>query len=328
MRVAITGSSGFIGSRLVDHLSRDASVEKIVGLDVVPPRETSAKLSFVKQDVTQPMDRVFQEHGVDAAMHLAFVLDPMHDQARETSINVVGTENFARACEASGVKTVVLASSGTAYGAHPDNPVPLREEHPLRGNANYIYSRDKVKQEEILAGFAQRNPEARVAVLRPAVVLGPHVSNFMSRMVRHGTVYASSAENPPWQFVHEEDTGRAFAHALLQRAHGAFNVGAEGALTLDEIGRLAGAKVVKLWPWALKAATSLGWMLRMTSLTEAPAGVLSFLRFPWVVDPSKFVRETGFRYEHDSRGALMSFLESAGLAERGRQKEGKVAVGA
>jgi len=103
MRVAITGSSGFIGSRLVAQLSQDPDVEAIVGLDVAPPREPAPKLSFVKQDVTQPMDPAFRAQRVDAAVHLAFIVDPMHDERRMTEINIRGTENFIAACAAAAV---------------------------------------------------------------------------------------------------------------------------------------------------------------------------------------------------------------------------------
>ncbi len=310
MRVAISGSSGFIGSRLVAALTHDSDVEAIVGLDLNPPRESSPKLTFVKQDVTRPMDAPFREHRIDAAIHLAFIVDPMHDIQRMSEINLRGTENFIAACEASGVRTVVAASSATAYGAHADNPVPLTEDRPLRGNLEYSYSHDKMMMERMFHEFSARHPEARVGLLRPSIVLGPHVANFISRMIRSSVMYAFRDASPPCQFVHEDDAARAFAHALRHRVHGAFNIGGAGTMTPDEVVALTGTRLLKLPAWTMHFAVALGWFLRMRKLTEAPAGILPFIRYPWVGDPGKFVRETGFEYKYDTRGALQSFLVS------------------
>ena len=51
MRYLITGGSGYIGSRLVDLLSRRDDTERIVICDVVPPRGYKPKTSFERLDV-------------------------------------------------------------------------------------------------------------------------------------------------------------------------------------------------------------------------------------------------------------------------------------
>ncbi len=69
----------------------------------------------------------------DALVHLAFILNPMHDEAAMYEIDVGGTHNVLEAAADAGVGQVLVTSSSTAYGAFPDNPVPLTEEHPVRG---------------------------------------------------------------------------------------------------------------------------------------------------------------------------------------------------
>ena len=51
---------------------------------------------------------------------------------------------------AAGVGRVVYLSSVVAYGAHADNPTPIGEDHPLRGNAGFPYAEHKVAVEEAL----------------------------------------------------------------------------------------------------------------------------------------------------------------------------------
>ncbi|MEK9144413.1 MAG: hypothetical protein AAB339_02245, partial [Elusimicrobiota bacterium] len=42
----------------------------------------------------------------------------------------------------------------SAYGAHPDNPVPLTEESPLRPNMRFQYSRDKAETDRMFQDYA------------------------------------------------------------------------------------------------------------------------------------------------------------------------------
>ena len=51
MRYLITGGSGYIGGRLVDHLSRRDDVERIVVADVKPPGPFKPKTEFKQLDV-------------------------------------------------------------------------------------------------------------------------------------------------------------------------------------------------------------------------------------------------------------------------------------
>ena len=51
MRYVITGGSGYIGSRLVDHLSRRQDVERIVICDLQPPKHYKPKTEFERLDV-------------------------------------------------------------------------------------------------------------------------------------------------------------------------------------------------------------------------------------------------------------------------------------
>ena len=54
--------------------------------------------------------------------------------------NVRGTRNVFESARAAGASKVVYVSSGVAYGAHPDNDVPLTEESPLRANPDFPWA--------------------------------------------------------------------------------------------------------------------------------------------------------------------------------------------
>ena len=80
-RVAITGGSGYIGSRLIERLGGDASVARILVLDVRPlPRAYGPKVVYLQRDITEPIDDVLREHEIDVVVHLAFILKAGHNR--------------------------------------------------------------------------------------------------------------------------------------------------------------------------------------------------------------------------------------------------------
>ena len=79
LTVAITGVSGYVGSRLVERLESDPRVERILGFDLRPPSVRSTKLLFdsvdIRSDAFGP-----RLAGVDVVVHLAYVMDPIRDE--------------------------------------------------------------------------------------------------------------------------------------------------------------------------------------------------------------------------------------------------------
>ncbi|MBK9055427.1 MAG: NAD-dependent epimerase/dehydratase family protein [Chloroflexi bacterium] len=179
--VAVTGASGYVGQRVVAQLAAAPHIERILALDIRPATFTSDKVTFIRHDVAQPMTELFEQQGVDAAAHFAFVLNPTHDRVRERQVNVGGTENFLQACHAVQAQVVLVTSSATAYGAWPDNPPLLKETMPLRGKPGFAYVQDKVQQDLLTQQYAQGHPQSRVIITRMSVVMGPHVDNYISR---------------------------------------------------------------------------------------------------------------------------------------------------
>jgi UDP-glucose 4-epimerase len=142
--VAVTGCSGYIGSRLLRFLEDDDRVSKVIGVDVKPTALAGPRLEFHRMDVRdRALSALFREKAVDKVVHLAFVVDSLHDVALMHDIDVEGTRNTLAATEACGAGHLVVASSTSAFGAFGDNPVWLTEEHPPRRQPNFWYASDK-----------------------------------------------------------------------------------------------------------------------------------------------------------------------------------------
>lgn len=314
--VAVTGVSGYIGSRLVAQAREAPGETRIVGLDVREPVFDAPNLTFHQRDVRDPeLATLLRDEDVEALVHLAFHLDPIKDEERMRAVNVDGTRNVLEAVEHAGVEHVVVASSATAYGAHPDNPERIPEDHALRGHEHepsYYYSAHKVAQEELLDAFEVRNPEVTVTRLRPVIVMGPRMDNFISKLAEQGFLFGFPGSNPPFQFVHEDDVARAFWRALVTRAHGAFNIAAPDTIHLEEMSNLSGGRLLRLPGWV---SFPLGRLLWALGVAPAPPGQLHFARHPWVVDVTRAREELGWEAQVSTRDAYVAMLEAKGLLE-------------
>jgi UDP-glucose 4-epimerase len=78
---------------------------------------------------------------------------------------------------------VLVTLSAAAYGAFPDNPVPLTEDDPVRGVSAFSYTRDKTEADRLCQLWAARYPDRTMTIVRPCVVFGPNVDNYLMRLV-------------------------------------------------------------------------------------------------------------------------------------------------
>jgi UDP-glucose 4-epimerase len=184
VRYLITGGSGYIGSRLVERLAQRDNVERILICDVRPPRAFRPKVEFEQLDVTDKarVRELVEREKPDVLIHLAFLLNPIHDEFRMYEVDVGGTQNVLEAAEHAGVQQLLVTSSATAYGAFPDNPVPITEDQTVRGVPDFEYARDKAECDRLCQLWALRNPERVMTIVRPSIVLGPTVDNYIVRL--------------------------------------------------------------------------------------------------------------------------------------------------
>lgn len=305
--IAITGCSGYLGTRLVERLAEDDSVRTILGFDVRPPRERHPKLVFDEVDVRSAALEA-RLTGVDCLVHLAFVMEPIRDEAAMRDVNVNGSQNVFKSAGRAGVPRVVYTSSATVYGAHPDNEVPLTEDSPLRANLDFSYAAHKLEVEYVLREFRDEFSGTHVVVLRPAIVGGPHADNAWSHLLEQPLLFGVSGYSPPLQLVHEADVARALQWATSTSASGTFNLAAEGWLEADEALRLAGRRVRYLPEPLAFALAERAWRL---GLSEIPAGYLHYAMHPWVVSTEKLA-SAGFVPEHGAGETLTETVAATG----------------
>ena len=102
MRYLITGGSGYIGTRLVQRLAEREETERVVIADIRPPTAFRPKVTYERLDVRDAAAarELLAGEQPDALVHLAFVLNPMHDERTMYEIDVGGTHNVLEAASA------------------------------------------------------------------------------------------------------------------------------------------------------------------------------------------------------------------------------------
>lgn len=224
-RILVTGADGFLGRSVVAALAREG-VGTIVAADVreVPAERRLPGVTYRVQDVRDPaLGQTLADHAIDSVVHLASIVTPGKGSSREFeySVDVLGSQNVLDACVATGVKQLVVSSSGAAYGYHADNPAWLRETDALRGNEVFAYSHHKRLVEEMLAQYRTQHPGLAQTVLRIGTILGERVDNQITALFEKPRLLAIRGSESPFVFIWDEDVTGAILHALRTQRAGA-----------------------------------------------------------------------------------------------------------
>jgi UDP-glucose 4-epimerase len=306
MRVAITGAAGYLGHALVQRLEHNDKCKYMVGISRRQWDHNFSKLEYHSMDVRSgDLPTLFAESAVDTVMHLAFIVNPLHDEQEMHSINVSGTRNVLSAAAEAKVKKIIVTSSTMVYGAWPDNPIRLTENAPQRGHPTYYYNKHKVTIERLCQRFREQHPDIIMTILRPCLVLGPTVDQFYSRILNWPLLPLVGGGNPPIQFVHEDDVARAYEHFMVHDLDGAFNIVGAGTMTWEQIITEAGKRHVRMPTFLLYPLVRLLWHLH---LIEIPPQVMDFIRFPWVASGMQ-AKKAGFVPQYSTKETLNSFLQ-------------------
>lgn len=312
--VLVTGAAGFIGKSLIAELARPNTNSEIIALDMreVVAHERLPNVTYLTGDVRDPALRdLFQVRRPQTVVHLASVVAVGGDPQRDWEIDVLGTKNVLQCCVDAGVEHLIVTSSGAAYGYYADNPVPLREDDPLRGNADFPYARNKREVEEMLVEWHDLHPHLEQTVFRPCTVLGPTTNNQITAMFERPVVLGLSGTSTPFSLIADSDVIDALVQAVRHPKPGTYNLAGDGVLSLREIAALNRKLYVAIPPGPLKF---LLWLLQSLRITKLGPGAVKFVQYRPVLANDKLKSEFGFTSRHNARETFERYRD--GRAER------------
>lgn len=291
-RILITGAGGNVGRALLAELVGHA----VLATDLHPVEGAD----FERMDVTgADPARVIGAFRPEVVVHLASIVTPPRGSTRafEWRVDVQGSRNVLEACVAHRVRRLVVTSSGAAYGYHADNPVPLVESDPVRGNVEFPYADHKRQVEEMLAQARVDHPALEQVVLRVGTVLGEGVDNQITALFRRPRLLAVAGSDSPFVFIWTKDLARILSRAATRGPAGVFNVAGDGAMTVRDLARAMGKPVLTLPAWLLRAGLAVA---RPLGLSRYGPEQVGFLQYRPVLDNRALKEVFGYAPELNS----------------------------
>ena len=177
--VVVTGSSGFIGSALVEHLRRHGIAE-VHGFDIRPPRwrPLDARDHSIDLNDRTKLVEAMRSLAPDTVVHLAARTDLSADSVVRYNSNIDAVLHLADAASHCGsVQRVLWASSQLVSRI---GRIPL---HDTDYDPDTSYGESKVITERIVRGLDGAGMEW--AILRPTTVWGPGMSDHYLSLLRY-----------------------------------------------------------------------------------------------------------------------------------------------
>lgn len=248
MRVFVTGSSGFVGSHLVNGLKRENEV--VVLLRDIPSQlspwgkwvyESLQGCTLVLGDVrnSRLLKRVLAEYRVQHVYHLAaqaVVSTALKDPIGTFQTNVLGAVNILEACRQVGVDKILVMSTDKVYG----NRMKAVEKDPLVSTG--IYETSKTCQDLVAQAF-RKAYDLYVVIPRACNCYGfdfaPRiVSNTIRACLRDESPIIFEGEKTLRQYIYVEDLCDALIHLMKHSPYkGVYNIATPDCFTQEEVVR-------------------------------------------------------------------------------------------
>ena len=307
--IAVTGSSGYIGTKLLLELER-INTSNIIAIDKNPPLYPIRNMTTIQTDIHHDLTEPLESLKVNTLIHLAFDMTWGKTLNEKNSIiknNLDRLKKILISCRNAKVNHFIYLSSQTVYGAYKNNPNSILESHNLNPNPGFQYAENKTKCESFLGEFSRINANInpKITILRSAMVLGPNKNPLFHKVFLPHISLKILTKNPPFQFIHEDDLSKLIISFIKNPLEGKFNVAADGVVFYKQIIQKTREKYIPL-PGLL--ASLLIRMVNLTNKTRFPVSAINFMKFPVMLTTAKLKKFVQYKLKYSSAEALESFL--------------------
>jgi UDP-glucose 4-epimerase len=310
--LAITGSMGYLAKHIMRKLV-DSSLQfdQFIGYDILE-EDYNLEIPYIhhKMNILDLSSEILEEYGITDFLHLAWIVKPNHNRLQAYNIDIVGTKHVLAQVNNANVQYFLHASSTLAYGAYPENPIPLTEDNPLRGNQKFHYSYHKKLAEEVLDDFESKSANKMIiGRLRPAAILSSDLKSFvvtiMSKTWRTLFLMPYPIPETVIQFLHLDDATQAFEIMLKNRLQGPFNATPDQGIRVGDIPTILKGRGRRFPLRIMKWIVGVQWKLR---LSEVPPSYLDFVAYPFEASNEK-LKNYGFKPLFSTEDSLRTLLE-------------------
>ncbi|MGV8144675.1 MAG: SDR family oxidoreductase [Methanothermobacter sp.] len=245
-KIIVTGGLGFIGSNLVEHLTKDNEVIIIDDLSSGKLENIEQfkdwNLKLIRGSITDlDLKTIFED--IDYVFHEAALIsvpESVSNPLIYNEVNVKGTLQVLIAAKDNDVKKVVIASSAAVYG--DNTSLPLDENEPIKPQSPYAVN--KATGEMYCQVFTENYGLPTVA-LRYFNVFGPRqdpnsayaavIPNFINTILKgeKPVIYGDGEQSR--DFIPVKQVVKANIQACQSSQNGVFNVALGKSTTINQL---------------------------------------------------------------------------------------------
>ena len=192
MKIVIIGGSGFVGTKLIDLLSKNSSFE-IKNID--KEKSTSYSGLTIIGNVLNKSDLVSGLKGADVVILLAAEhRDDVTPISLYYDVNVQGMRNTLEAMQENNIHRLIFTSSVAIYGLDKNNPDESFPADPFNH-----YGISKWKAEQVLQSWYEEHKDWNINIIRPTVIFGEgnrgNVFNLLAQIASGKFMMIGKGEN-------------------------------------------------------------------------------------------------------------------------------------
>jgi|WetSurMetagenome_2_1015567.scaffolds.fasta_scaffold238307_1 UDP-glucose 4-epimerase len=245
MKILVTGGAGFIGSHLVDALiNQGHSVTVVDNLSHGNEKNVNPKANLYNLDIcSESLASVFKEYRPEIVFHHAAQTSVNHSMLHpsdDAKTNILGSINLFQYCVKSGVRQVILASTGGALYGNP-RYLPCDEEHVINPLSPYGLSKYTIERYLYLFNL---NNNLNYSILRYSNVYGPRqdalgeagvIAIFANRMCKGENVFINGSGQQERDFIYVGDVVRANIAVIGHGEGRIYNLGSGSSISIYQL---------------------------------------------------------------------------------------------
>lgn len=226
MKIALTGSQGFVAGRFYEHYKNEH--------DFILLNRSNIDITDEKQ-----VYRLFRDENIDAVFHAAAIADigvcrDNPELARQ--INTQAAVHIAKGCALKN-SILVFASSDQVFSANTEDGPYTEETVPNPGN---VYAKTKLAAENEIAAIVERYYHLRLTWMfsmpeRNRKTTGGILLNILRALMNNEPVQLNENAFRGFTYVHEVIENFA---KIIQLPCGIYHAGSENHLSAYEIGEV------------------------------------------------------------------------------------------
>jgi len=258
-RILVTGGCGFLGSHLVDKLTKlnhtITVIDNLSNGKISNLNDSIKKIKLIKADISKNGQWKKYFKKIDVVIHLAAIADivpSINNPTKYFNVNVKGTLNILENCREFKVKKIIYAASSSSYGIPKKYPTDEFEKL----NPEYPYALTKKIGEDIVMSWGKIY-NLNVTSLRFFNIYGERSRTSGSYGAMFGIFLAQKLNKRPFtivgdgnqkrDFTYVSDIVEAFYKCLFYKGKiNIFNVGTGKPISVNKIVKILKCNKIKI----------------------------------------------------------------------------------